>query len=271
MQTNVVILAQGRQERMGDSIAIPKQLVPLPACGNVPLLHRTFTQLVNMPWWDRDQSKITVVGWHEVFAAFEKGPLHPAVGKAPRAGAQYLPACESLADPGNSSLKGIYRYLDARLLIPGAWRPERTVVLLGDVIYSWKCLDTIFAKEWAPRTHENGMPRCRFVGSSDISPSGGEIWGIAWETNSDRTTGLGRRGVMDALESALGKHPPFQTYQPGQLRRWMWQIHPSFQATTMYERIDDYTMDIDLPDHLALVGETSVLAARDDLAHGVEW
>lgn len=240
MQTHVIILAQGTQRRMGEG-AMPKQLLPLPACDGAPILGRTLRQLHHL-----DQNLITLVTWHEIasqIAAYSTSALD---------------VC-SLAIPGNSSLKGIHRYLDNQALIVGAPKADRTVVLLGDVVYSWHCLGAIFADASNP----NGAPIV-FVGTSNIGPGGGELWGVAWNKDGDAV-------MLAALEHALAKHPPFSEYQPGQLRRWMWSIHPSFQLTSRYRRIDDYTMDVDLPEHIDLLVDVSERAAADDFDHGLAW
>jgi hypothetical protein len=247
MHTHVIVLAQGRQERMGDSTGgLPKQLLPLPACGGQPILLRTIHQLGRL--LHRDDTRITLVSWHEV------------ISRVLPAQAPIEPEGVSLLDPGNSSLKGIQRYLDQLALIAGAPRADRTVVLLGDVVYSWMCLEAILADVSNP----NGAP-IAFCGTKNISPSGGELWGIAWGRDADF--------VMEgALAIALEKHPPFHdTYQPGQLRRWMWSIHPSFQTTSRYRPIDDYTMDVDLPAHVAQLDGASSVANFDDYQHGVTW
>jgi hypothetical protein len=284
VKTHVIVLAQGRQERMGSSIDRPKQLLPLPACGGVPLMVRTLHQLARLLWGRPDDTSIefaaqnavanqvTVVSWHEVFDVMRAHEISVPYLHHPGGTARLtmMPEVVSLLDPGNSSLKGIHRYLETLALTAGAPRAERTVVLLGDVVYSWACLGAILAEHRGAFLDSAGCPRCRFVGTSDISRSGGEIWGLSWERVSD-TRQSGRQGVIEALESAVENHPPFQAYQPGQLRRWMWQIHPSFQATVMYERIDDYTMDVDLPQHLDKLLPVSQLAWEDDRRHGLVW
>jgi hypothetical protein len=269
----VIILAQGRQERMGDAIDRPKQLLRLPACGDAPILARTLHQVARIllgTSFDLDHAMniasntlIEVVAWDEVHRGLPEIEIpylrHPMGG---RASVTMNPDLVSLPDPGNSSLKGIHRHLERKDMIAGRRRPDRTVVLLGDVIYSWACLEALFADLANPR----GLA-VRFVGTSDISPSGGELWGLAW------MHGDGGHDLMtSALEYALRKHPPFdQTYQPGQLRRWMWALHPAYQTTSRYTAIDDYTKDIDLPSDVLLIAGISERAMLDDREHGVLW
>lgn len=258
MTTEVIILAQGRQERMGSAITGPKHLLPLPACNGAPILARTLGQLwLGANGWGLEDL-ITIVTWPEVIAALSKSPPPPFV--------KATLGFTSLLDPGNSSLKGIHRYLESQALIAGAPRPDRTVVLLGDVVYSWRCLEAIFADfPMPPLGNPAGSRYVRFVGTADISPSGGELWGVAW-MRADHDA------MMDALERALDKHPPFDdTYQPGQLRRWMWALHPAYQTTPRYSTVDDYSKDIDTPADLELIEALSRAAAEDDAAHGVRW
>ncbi len=280
--TLVVILAQGRQERMGTSIDRPKQLLPLPACGNTPIISRTLQQIPRLligESFNLDRAltveystTIEVVAWHEVHAGLGEIRVdylrHPTdLGN--RASLEFNPDLVSIPDPGNSALKGVHRYFERdgewkRRAIPR--RYDRTVVLLGDVIYSWRCLEAIFSDL---ATGNPGL-RCRFVGTSDISPSAGELWGIAWQ--SDRGEHCAHDVMMTALEHAMAKHPPFKdTYQPGQLRRWMWALHPAFQTTPRYVAIDDYTRDIDLPEHVPMIASVSERAAEDDREHGLTW
>lgn len=260
MIANVIILAQGSQTRLPE-LAIPKQLLPLPDCGNAPILERTFCQLsVIVP-----DARITLVASDAI------------ISKALKFSASSSVTYCTLPDPGNSSLKGLDRYLK---LNEDLENERSTVVLLGDVIYSWACLTKIFLM---------GEPLVRFVGSSDLSPSGGEIWGVAWWLGARDT-------MMAALEGALAKHPPASvndTYQPGQLRRLLWAIDASQgeidDEVLVYSRdgdglfnarrrdrpwfvaVDDYTMDVDIPEHLTLLGPSSTLAALDDKEHGLVW
>ncbi len=254
MNTRVIILAQGEQKRL-PNLAIAKQMLPLPACDGTPILYRTLRQLWHLMGGigvDAEHDhEVVVVAWYPLMEQLIRTPVivkqlfHPSGAAADW---KFSPKVDSLADPGNSSLKGIARYLrniDAN-------RADRTVVLLGDVVYSWNCLYALLRS-----FTDEPPPPLRFVGTSDISPSGGELWGIAWHKDA--------HDLMEtALYNALEKHPPFTDYQPGQLRRWMWAMHPKFETTNKYVRIDDYTIDIDVPAHVEAIGAISVAAAADD-------
>jgi hypothetical protein len=256
MTTHIIILAQGRQTRL-PALPVAKQLLPLPACNGTPILYRTMRQIWHLlPGVKTLDDRVIAVSWLPVMERLQREAV--VIGGDER----YYPNVDTLSDPGNSSLKGIARYLEkltreadvCQKRFGATLTFERTVVLLGDVVYSWACLQAILFKK-TPLT---------FCGTSDISPSGGELWGIAWSN--------GQQAVMTAaLEVALAKHPPFAEYQPGQLRRWMWAIHPEFQTTARYAAIDDYTRDIDLPEHVEQLPRLSELAAADDAANGVTW
>jgi len=242
MTAEVIILAQGTQQRLGMQHGY-KQLLPLPACG-VGILHRTLCQLsIFCP-----SVQVTLVGWSQVTSELASLAFPFGVRQV------------ELADPGNSSLKGIARYLEAR---GKSHSVHHTIVLLGDVVYSWAALAAIWSASAA----------YGFVGTSNLSESAGELWGVGWSK-------VHEDAVMGELGDALLRHPPFDDeYQPGQLRRWLmgWR-RGSLQDrliklvfSGVYQGIDDYTMDVDLPEHIPLLEGASALAAKDDAAHGLLW
>lgn len=251
MKTEVIILAQGTQKRLGMRFGY-KQLLPLPECGGIPIMVRTVTQCDTLL---HGGSPVSVVA---TAAVAEMTPhqawilaSHDAPPRSTRLKFTELP------DPGNSSLKGIARYLEqARAGASHSDLPERTIVLLGDVVYSWACLRAIWARS----------ETCGWVGTSDLSASGGELWGVAWARHFEDE-------MMRMLRDALLRHPPFEDeYQPGQLRRWItgWRRGDlrdhvaEYQRTGRYVTVDDYTHDIDLPSDIALLPELSRAAAEDD-------
>jgi hypothetical protein len=245
---HVIILAQGTQKRLGNAHGY-KQLLPLPACGNVPILIRTLRQLAMMfkSW------TATIVTWDALIAA------------VPPTWQLFVNSFEhvQLLAPGNSSLKGIARYLEDQRMNGAYAESEGTIVLLGDVMYSWACLAAL----------ERLTDNCGFVGTSGLAGGGGELWGVAWH--------LQREGSMlRELADALLRHPPIDDeYQPGQLRRWIVGMRRGDVAHHVarmvkdgrYLPIDDYTMDVDLPRHVPLLGPASEAAARDDADHGLTW
>src|SRR3981189_2330294 len=97
MNTEFIILAQGTQQRLGNHLP-PKQLLPLPFCGQIPILCRTVRQVFQISggWCP------TIGTWPGMKAALSWGNAIEWVN----------PAYITLPDPGNSSLKGIARYIE---------------------------------------------------------------------------------------------------------------------------------------------------------------
>jgi hypothetical protein len=247
MNVEVIILAQGTQQRLGSQHGL-KQLLPLPACGGMPILGRTLRQVQRL----LHPAAVTVVATDALF--LELG----------QRAHEYMTLVRGveLAYPGNSSLKGISRYLEA-FSESRESRSDHTIVLLGDVVYSWACLEALIemAADWG------------FVGSPDLCASAGELWGVAWN--------LAQEGVMlVSLRDALLRHPPFEDeYQPGQMRRWIsgWRRGAiedhveKLRRTGHYTDIADYTHDIDLPADVTLLPWLSEAAAADDAKYGITW
>lgn len=254
---NVVILAQGTQKRLGNACG-PKQLLSLAACAGAPIMDRTLRQLDRFP----EAVSATVVTWKDVWAQLvARMSLGPRSwgGRLSVDGVRHV----ELADPGNSSLKGIARYLAQRDSTEPQNPEDRTIVLLGDVCYSWKALNALLLA-----STEHG-----FVGTSNLSESGGELWGVAWKRKFEDQ-------MARDLSDALLRHPPFEDeYQPGQMRRWIlgWRKGSlaerveRLRRSGLYFDIDDYTMDVDLAIHIPKLAEASVLAREDDSMNGMTW
>lgn len=226
-----------------------RQLAALPACGGVTLLTRTLTQVQRMGI--AEVSAISVVASAELVQRW--GHREETAGRASGTPPFWL----TLAEPGNSSLKGAARYFEFR----GDLRPaDRTIVLLGDVVYSWKALGLI-----------DGLSHTRgFCGTADLALDRGHLWGVAWSQYR-------HDAMLASLRDALLRHPPFDDeYAPGQLRRWISGFRRGdladhvavLQRSGNYAPVDDYTCDIDQRTQLDAVSE---LAAADDQAHGLLW
>ena len=181
----------------------------------------------------------------------------------------------TLTEPGNSALDGIDRYLRFRFARPSpyAGAHERIVVLLGDVVYSWNCLHALLCSPCP----------ISFVGTSNLSPSRGHLWGVTWETEHHAI-------MLPTLEAALAKHPPIATYRPKQFRQWFFAGQADDRIASgaedraalgyvtaqavmhdrIYHPVDDYTQDIDVPESLELP-ELGRQAAADDEKNGLVW
>lgn len=248
--TEIIILAQGIHRRLGAHHG-PRQLLPLPACG-VPILYRTIRQcfhLMKHALWP------TVVTWPDLAEVSRSWNIQCCNGVVSA-------AHHTLPDPGNSALKGIARYLELRE--QQGRRYQRTLVLLGDVVYSWACLEAIWLR---------GENNWGFVGTSNLSLDKGELWGVAWSK-------LYEDWMLTSLRDALLRHPPFDDeHEPHQLRRWISGMQRGDLADHVvklkwaahYTDIDDYTHDMDIPHDLVLLPDLSTAAAADDAKHGVLW
>ena len=246
MDTEIIILAQGNQARMGKDVGY-KQLLPLQDCANTPILCRTIRQVRS--YTGGNQATIRLVAWNQISALATHASRNLNVTRV------------ELDDPGNSSLKGLSRWFDRRDWI-GTALPQRTIVLLGDVVYSWACLDALWT---LAETYG-------FVGTPDLSSSTGELWGVAWSYAENAF-------MRQQLREAMSHHPPFTAYQPGQLRRLIaggvrGEIAGHVGAhrrLSHYVDIADYTMDVDVPEHIPFLIPASTLARDDDAAHGMSW
>ena len=253
MSTCVYILAQGVQSRLPD-LAIPKQWLPLPACGETPILHRTLVQLWRLLGCQiGDLPNVTVINTPELGQIIRRG-----MGIKVASDVYFTPNTYTLTDPGNSSLKGARRTIDA--FSRDYWGEatpiaDWNVMLLGDVVYSWDCLTRLL-------TPSSRVTVCR---TSDLSQSGGELWGVAWSKERDDF-------VNDALDAALERHPPFRDYQPGQLRHWYWAMNGAEPGApvTAYA-VDDYTDDVDVPADVKNLPLVAAADAADDLKRGITW
>jgi len=243
--TEVIILAHGAERRMGGQQG-PRQLLPLPTCGGAPILSRTLRQL-SVLWPQVTATVVAPMAITDMLFSRCQWPIYTV--------------CFELPAPGNSALKGFARYLELRET--QGRRYQRTIVLLGDVVYSWDCLQQIWEM-----SADYG-----FVGTRNLSLSKGDLWGAGWSRPYEDW-------MMTKLRDALLRHPPFDDDpEPSQLRRWISGMQRGDLAdhiaklrwASHYAYVDDYTHDIDIPHDLVLLPDLSTLAAEDDAKHGVIW
>jgi len=258
---HVIVLAQGQQNRLPE-LPCPKQMMALPLCAGVPIIARTLMMVRELD----PIARITVVckrGMYEPMFHWRPRAAAPDDGNALDKVLQLAGDIEleqhELPDPGNSSLKGLGRYLDHRhdVIHQDAldFDPAQTVVLLGDCVYSWRCMGLLFS---------DAIPY-NFVGTSNLSESDGELWGITWRKDAHDP-------LIQWLKKALRKHPPFAAYQCGQLRQWLFTARAELDPQpVLYTSVDDYTKDFDVPADLEVLYQTSGRAGLDDALHFIRW
>lgn len=203
-------MAQGRQRRL--PLDHPKQLLTI---GGETILARIVRMVREI-----GPGEIHIVGW-PTFAGLGDSKLH------------------TFNEPGSCILEGI---AGSRLLFDS----ERTVILLGDVVYSVDALQCIY--------HD---PRPVFAaGNSDLSNSSGELFAFSFIRDQEAH-------VLSLIHTRRCFGQPHVKYQPGHLRKLFWALQggrlvregcrqwkPEF-----YLPIDDWTMDVDTPADLVRLCE----------------
>lgn len=234
----VVILCQGKQTRM-EGLSHPKQLLGLHCPKNgrtITILERTCRQVRHHMGPD---VHITVVADQVKFAS----------------AIDYCDRVVDLVNPGNSSLKGLHRYLASGYA--AGHRDDATLVLLGDVVYSNGDMGLITTSE---------LSALSFLTTHDLSPSDGELFAVWWPARDHRV-------VMDTLDDAMQKHPPFHdTYQPGQMRRLLWAARERSDRRNMYQfNSYAYTRDFDTTEQLIHLASIADSAWVDDIEQEMPW
>jgi hypothetical protein len=150
----------------------------------------------------------------------------------------------TLTVPGNSALAGLQQVLP----IGGPYSERRSIVLLGDVIYSRDAMGKILHSD----------QEMVFVGTPNLAADAGEIFAVAWGPAQAAR-------VKHMIDQSCFEAPRFSAYQPGQLRRILWKAigyvpEPKhFGSYLIAEKcflpIDDWTMDIDTPADLGKIDQ----------------
>ncbi len=173
----------------------------------------------------------------------------------------------TLVRPGTSVIRGlqaIRAYLKQEAVVTpgevgaGEELPfERTVILLGDVVYSKRCLAALVDKV-------SGRSQVWFAVSPDLTGATGEVFGVSYDQ-------AGTAEFLHLLDNV--KHPPFpDTYQPGQLRRLLWDRQAAvLQHAVMTPQLaccsimdDDFTADVDTMSDLRRLSALDEMAFDDD-------
>jgi CTP:molybdopterin cytidylyltransferase MocA len=223
----VLVMAQGRQSRLANVLDGPKHLVKV---DGEPILARTLRLETSLGVGARRRP--VVVGW-------------PGM----------RPACDSqgarlvtLHHPGTSLLFGL-------LQTTALWSPRgRTIVLLGDVVFSAAAMAAILA-ERRPLV---------FAGTTTLHGGDGELYALAFDAAA----------AAPIVETLRDFRPAYTEHeQPGQLRRLLWSYmartgrtwtHPhEMHHPDLYLPIDDWTKDIDTPDDLTRLEDLTVRARQE--------
>lgn len=213
-----IILAQGLGSRLQ------------PAIGNLP------KQLVDVGGW----SVIERTTWmlSEVCETIIIGP--PSLAEANLHGARLT----TLWKPGLCILQGLAQ-------TAWAWVDDRTVILLGDVLYSLACLERLLRAE----------EPIVFAGTRALSGSEGELFGMTFNGYArDRVLfGIMNRPCTDHGVVA----------QPGHLRLLWTYLSALGPSTVAYQVVDDYTDDLDEPSDLDELRAWRAGAAYLDMLEGL--
>lgn len=179
---------------------------------------------------------------------------------SPRAGIQIVGRDElraegfrliTLQNPGNCILDGLADLWSCGIPEPYPEPASRITVLFGDVFYTEDAVERIFSD----------VRPLVFSGTSDISPSTGELFSLSFD-----------RGTADAVLSAVIHIPcrqiPSDAFQPGHLRNLLWHFQRGPRAARLkwvadyFLPIDDGTTDFDEPSDLKKIAKLEALHAR---------
>ena len=244
MTATIFLMCQGEQKRLAN-LGYPKQLVYL---NGEPLLHRTLRQLRNhLCTHDAD-----------IYIVARQDPLFHNAGKI---GDAYS---TELAVPGICIVDGIREVFDPKRVESmirmrdgyDGTKIERWYVMLGDVAWTDDALAS-FVQD------ERGLV---FAGTSDVSLSQGEVFGLA---TSDPAY---VRDLADTCPCRVAPDGPvmqFRKQMGGHLRRLLWHAQTRLGQVSaaglrrapdrtwspaLYLPIDDATDDIDTPADVANLG-----------------
>ena len=185
MSTQAIIMAQGGQTRLPSLAGKPKQLLQLEKYG-ASIIERTIRMLIA-----RDVD-VAVIG-----PAAMVGLARVDRGRVVTVG--------TLENPGNTVIKGLAQ-IPLTISNPTF---QRTLILLGDVVYSRAMMDLLVGCYSPP------LEAPIVAGTPNLTSATGEVFGISF-----------RFGWANQINEFVRttKAPPFTEYQPGQLRKLLWQL-----------------------------------------------
>jgi hypothetical protein len=220
----ILVMAQGQSTRMRSILGkgVPKHTIDI---GGWSVLERTLWMLSG----GGDNFDVTVIGPHKL--------------------REYLPQWHGakqieLLQPGLCILQGIEQVREM-------WsKDDRTVILLGDVIYSIACLERLITAT---------MP-VTFAGTRYVNGACGELFGMSF----------GQDGVGIVTETLARRLCTDHggTGQPGHLRLIMPEL-VRYDMSCEYAIIDDYTDDLDEPIDVEFVKAWRGGCAYLDILHSL--
>lgn len=249
MALSIVILCQGQQQRL-PGLTVPKPLMRLQICRET-ILGRTLRLVRDLT--PRDSRILVVAGdtirkdllpFPSSSATSDRGTLYHNAGGL---------GVVTLTKPGSSTIAGLAQLLPIGM--PGSER--RTIVLLGDVVYSRESLAKIV----------HSAEPIVFAATRDVTPTQGEVFAMTWSPGSAMTAQhlIGRAYLeaprhaqpdSDDLRLALWKHVDF-TAHPKELGRRLIE-NDSFLTIT------DWTQGFDTPEDLEHLAEIDQLASLEE-------
>jgi hypothetical protein len=236
----ILLMCQGQQRRLAKEIDHAKHLLSI---GDEPILRRTLRLLHELGVGDH----ATVIGRRELAEAMLGWPMSTS--------------WTNLTDPGMCIVDGILEALRLNEDPQTGIYPERTLILLGDVVWSRTSLAAFLADQ---------RPVV-FAGQSVVSPSQGEVFALGFDDPQ------AMKNLCETCPCRVdGKRQRvFKEQRGGHLRRLMWhyqdmhrlRVHPSLRRTwneSIYLPVDDWTNDIDTPEDMATLPELARLAELEE-------
>lgn len=241
---NILLMAQGQQRRLPD-LKHPKHLL---AVGGEPILVRTLRMLRDStpgPWTRMDKDSVTIVGNASDFSR-----------------ATVAAGLEGLVDiiPNNEPGACI---VDGMIASRASWGYDlgRTLILLGDVVWSWAALEQVLADK---------RPIV-FAGTPVLTAAEGEVFALAFDDPEE----LHRLCITCPCRVDGSRARSFMKAQGGHMRRLLWWTQeckklrlPARSKQTwhpdVYLPIEDWTDDVDTPADVARLPELARLAELDE-------
>lgn len=218
----VLIMAQGQQRRLQHHIDCPKHFVEL---RGLPLIERTMTQLISH-------------GIKDISIIAPRSSLWLQLSKT------FSVKIKPLRAPGLGLLDGIYQ------TSPMWAKRGRTVILLGDVVFSNNALKSILSDKglirFFGRLGPNRVTGCPY----------GELFGFSFFPSAHKP-------ISDLLNDRLFRRQQVNPGHFGQLWALYYRLLES-PCKSLLKSIEDFTDDIDTPSDLMSIPRLLEAIIRDE-------